>query len=62
MTRDEWWKITKNINFIVFDDYMYWTVLNRVGTVIIRSNGRPEEKALINWVDEMEDMYGGEIC
>ena len=58
MTRDEWWEITKILNFIVFSEEMYWTVIDNSAYVAIRNRGSEESEQVTAWVDEMEDLHG----
>ena len=60
MTRDEWWEVTKILNFIVFDEkVMYWPVFELKGNVLILGKIDSEEEAMkLNWIEEMEERYG----
>ena len=59
MDNEEWWAITKEFNFIVFEGttakgQMYWTCLNLRGTILMEG----EDIMMVNWIEEMEDKYG----
>ena len=61
MSNEEWWAITKEFNFIVFDEAsMYWPIYDKTSKYIVILNQvrTKNEDYVLNWCEEMEDQYG----